>query len=121
KSCDRRVRPHPPPRRSGGPPGCLHHGRTVIFIGELTFFRHPAHVRAYVARLLALATGLPMAWRWHRKATLGHRPRNAVDVQRAALIESHLCRLAPSYVADAIRAGAPRFGFKPSRKVTPIR
>ena len=24
--CDRRVRPHPPPRRSGGPPGCLHPG-----------------------------------------------------------------------------------------------
>src|SRR6516162_10324761 len=24
--CDRRVRPHPPPRRSGGPPGCPHPG-----------------------------------------------------------------------------------------------
>src|SRR5262249_31474531 len=24
--CDRRVRPYPPPRRSGGPPGCPHPG-----------------------------------------------------------------------------------------------
>jgi hypothetical protein len=62
-----------------------------------------------------------MAWRWHRKATIGHRPRNAVDAQRAALIESHLCRLAPNHIADAIRKGAPRFGFKPDKKLARIR
>jgi integrase len=33
------------------------------------------------------------------------------------MVEKHYGHLAPSYVADAIRAGAPRFGFKPDRKV----
>ena len=34
-----------------------------------------------------------------------------------AMVEKHYGHLAPSYIADAIRAGAPRFGFKPDRKV----
>jgi integrase len=33
------------------------------------------------------------------------------------MVEKHYGHLAPSYIADAIRAGAPRFGFKPDRKV----
>jgi integrase len=36
------------------------------------------------------------------------------------MVEKHYGHLAPSYVADAIRAGAPKFGFRPDRKVTPI-
>jgi len=36
------------------------------------------------------------------------------------MVEMHYGHLAPSYVADAIRAGAPRFGFRPG-KVTPLR
>jgi integrase len=36
------------------------------------------------------------------------------------MVEKHYGHLAPSYVADAIRAGAPRFGFKPDRKVTTL-
>ena len=40
---------------------------------------------------------------------LGHRDTR--------MVEMHYGHLAPSYVADAIRAGAPRFGFKPSRKI----
>ena len=35
------------------------------------------------------------------------------------MVERHYGHLAPSFVADAIRAGAPRFGFKPST-VTPL-
>jgi integrase len=34
--------------------------------------------------------------------------------------EKHYAHLAPNYVADMIRAGAPRFGFKPSKKVIPL-
>ena len=30
------------------------------------------------------------------------------------MVEKHYGHLAPSYVADAVRAGAPRFGIKPS-------
>jgi integrase len=33
------------------------------------------------------------------------------------MVEKHYGHLAPSYVADAIRKGAPRFGFKLDRKV----
>jgi integrase len=36
------------------------------------------------------------------------------------MVERHYGHLAPSYVADAIRAGAPRFGFKPDRKVATL-
>jgi integrase len=36
------------------------------------------------------------------------------------MVEKHYGHLAPSYIADAIRAGAPRFGFKPDAKVTPL-
>lgn len=34
-----------------------------------------------------------------------------------AMVEKHYGHLAPSYIAEAIRAGAPRFGFKPDKKV----
>jgi hypothetical protein len=33
------------------------------------------------------------------------------------MVEKHYGHLAPSYIADAIRAGAPRFGFKPDPKL----
>jgi integrase len=36
------------------------------------------------------------------------------------MVEKHYGHLAPSYIADAIRAGAPKFGFKPDRKITPL-
>ena len=43
---------------------------------------------------------------------LGHRDTR--------MVELHYGHLAPSYVADAIRAGAPRFGFKPDTKVAAL-
>jgi integrase len=43
---------------------------------------------------------------------LGHRDTR--------MVELHYGHLAPSYIADAIRAGAPRFGFKPDRKIATI-
>ena len=36
------------------------------------------------------------------------------------MVEQHYGHLAPSYVADEIRKGAPRFGFKPERKVATV-
>jgi integrase len=36
------------------------------------------------------------------------------------MVEKHYGQLAPSYVADAIRAAAPKFGIKPDRKVVSI-
>jgi integrase len=37
------------------------------------------------------------------------------------MVERHYGHLAPSFVADAIRKGAPKFGFKPSTNVAPMR
>jgi integrase len=36
------------------------------------------------------------------------------------MVEKHYGHLAPSYVADAIRAAAPKFGIKPERKVVSL-
>ncbi len=38
-----------------------------------------------------------------------------------AMVEKHYGHLAPSYVADAIRAAAPRFGYKEPGAVVPLR
>ena len=32
------------------------------------------------------------------------------------MVEKHYGHLAPSYIVEAIRAGAPKFGFKPERR-----
>jgi hypothetical protein len=37
------------------------------------------------------------------------------------MVEKHYGHLAPSFIADAIRAGAPRFGAGADVKVVPIR
>jgi hypothetical protein len=34
------------------------------------------------------------------------------------MVEKHYGHLAPSYVADAIRAAAPKFGIKPGKVVS---
>ena len=36
------------------------------------------------------------------------------------MVEKHYGHLAPSYIADAIRAGAPKFGFKPDQKLATL-
>jgi integrase len=44
---------------------------------------------------------------------LGHRDTR--------MCELHYAHLSPGHVRDAIRAGAPQFGFRPDRQVTPLR
>src|SRR5262249_6041542 len=44
---------------------------------------------------------------------LGHRDTR--------MVEKYYAHLAPNYVADAIRAGAPRFGIEPPGNVAPLR
>jgi hypothetical protein len=36
------------------------------------------------------------------------------------MVEKHYGHLSPSYVAEAIRAGAPRFGFKSDKKIAAL-
>jgi integrase len=58
---------------------------------------------------LAVMNGMPLMV---VARNLGH-----VDTR---MVEKHYGHLAPSYVADAIRAGAPRFGFKPDKKIAAL-
>jgi integrase len=37
------------------------------------------------------------------------------------MVEQHYGHMSPSHVADAIQAGAPKFGFKPDRKIAALR
>jgi len=37
------------------------------------------------------------------------------------MVEKHYGHLAPSYITEAIRAGAPKFGFKPDLALAPLR
>jgi hypothetical protein len=36
------------------------------------------------------------------------------------MVECHYAHLAPSFVADEIRKGAPKFGFKADKKIIPM-
>jgi integrase len=44
---------------------------------------------------------------------LGHRD--------TSMVEKHYGHLAPSYITEAIHAGAPRFNVKPDKKIVPLR
>jgi hypothetical protein len=37
------------------------------------------------------------------------------------MVEKHYGHLAPSYIADAIRKGAPKFGFKSDKRVVALK
>jgi integrase len=58
---------------------------------------------------LAVMAGVPLMV---VAENLGHRDTR--------MVEMHYAHLAKSYVAEAVRAGAPRFGFKPDKVITPI-
>jgi integrase len=59
---------------------------------------------------LAVMNGMPLMV---VARNLGH-----VDTR---MVEKHYGHLAPSYIAEAIRANAPRFGFKPDKKVVALK
>ena len=59
---------------------------------------------------LAVMNGVPLMV---LARNLGH-----VDTR---MVEKYYAHLAPNYVADAIRAGAPRFGVEPAGNVEPLR
>ena len=61
----------------------------------------------YASRLVMKGVPLAMV-----AAQLGHSSIKQV--------EKHYGHLAPSYIADAIRAGAPKFGFKPDRRIAAL-
>jgi len=58
---------------------------------------------------LAVMDGMPLMV---VAKNLGHRDTRMVEI--------HYGHLAPSYVADAVRTHAPKFGFRPDRKVAAL-
>jgi integrase len=67
------------------------------------------HVLRHTWASLAVMNGMPLMVVGRN---LGH-----ADTR---MVERHYGHLAPSYIADAVRAAAPRFGFKLERKVVAI-
>jgi integrase len=59
---------------------------------------------------LAAMNGVPMAV---IAQNLGHSGTRVTEL--------HYAHLSPSHIRDAIRAGAPKFGIKPNKRVVPIR
>jgi integrase len=71
----------------------------------------------------------PMGFHGLRHTWASHAVMNGVPLLLVAknlghsdtrMVEKHYGHLAPSYVADAIRAGAPKFGFKRDKRVVPL-
>jgi integrase len=67
------------------------------------------HILRHTWASLAVMNGVPLMI---VAKNLGHSDTR--------MVEKHYGHLAPSYIADVIRKGAPRFGIKPDRKVVSI-
>ena len=99
-------------RRDGGSPWkASHQGRPMREACERAKIK-PAisfHGLRHTWASLAVMNGTPLLV---VAKNLGH-----TDTR---MVEKHYGHLAPSYVADAIRAGAPRFRFKLDKKIAPL-
>jgi integrase len=67
------------------------------------------HILRHTVGSMLVMRGVPMSVIAEQ---LGH--------SKTKVTEKHYAHLAPSYVADTIRANAPTFGFKPSKQVVPL-
>jgi len=68
------------------------------------------HALRHTWASLAVMAGVPLLV---VAKNLGH-----VDT---SMVEKHYGHLAPSYIDDAIRKGAPKFGFKPDKTLATLR
>jgi integrase len=100
------------PRLDGKPWGPAHQGRRMADACEHAKIAPPInfHGLRHTWASLAVMNGVPLMV---VARNLGH-----ADTR---MVERHYGHLAPSYIADAIRAGAPRFGFTSNGNVTAIR
>jgi integrase len=98
-------------KASGGAWLKSHQARPMMDACERAKITPPAsiHVLRHTWASLAVMAGVPLLV---VAKNLGH-----MDTR---MVEKHYGHLAPSYVADAIRKGAPRFGFKADRKVAAL-
>jgi integrase len=99
------------PRADGSPWRAAHQARPMIDACERAKItpRVSFHILRHTWASLATMNGMPLMV---VAKNLGHSDTR--------MVEKHYGHLAPSYVADEIRKGAPRFGFKPHRKVAAL-
>jgi integrase len=98
-------------KADGSPWKASHQARPMAEACERAKIAPPAsfHVLRHTWASLAVMNGAPLIV---VARNLGH-----ADTR---MVEKHYGHLAPSYVADAIRAAAPKFGIKPDRKVVSL-
>jgi integrase len=99
------------PRADGLPWGHSHQARPMIKACKRARIQPSAsfHVMRHTWASLAVMAGAPLMV---VARNLGH-----ADTR---MVETHYGHLAPSFIADAIRAAAPNFGITPERKVVSI-
>jgi integrase len=99
-------------RSDGGRWGKSHQVRSLREASVRARISPPAtfHTARHTFASHAVMNGVPLMV---VAQALGH-----VDTRMVERVYGHL---APSYVAEAIRAGAPKFGFKPDRKIIALR
>ena len=98
-------------KADGEPWGRGHQGPLMAAACKRTKITPPIgfHGLRHTWASLAVMAGMPLMV---VAKNLGHRDTR--------MVEMHYGHMAPNYVADAVRASAPRFGFKPDKTVTPI-
>ena len=98
-------------KADGEPWGRGHQGPLMAAACKRTKITPPIgfHGLRHTWASLAVMAGVPLLV---VAKNLGHRDTR--------MVEMHYGHLAASYVADAIRAGAPRFGFKPDTKIARV-
>jgi integrase len=98
-------------RADGSPWKPAHQARRMTEACGRANIASPAsfHVLRHTWASLAVMAGCPLMV---VARNLGHNDTR--------MVEKHYGHLAPSYVADAIRAAAPKFGIKPERNVVSI-
>ena len=98
-------------RADGDVWGASHQKRLIEEASEHAKIIPPAnfHVTRHTWASHAVMNGVPLMV---VAKNLGHSDTR--------MVEKHYGHLAPSYVSEAIRAKAPRFGFKPDRKIVPM-
>jgi integrase len=98
-------------KADGSPWNKSHQARPMSEACKRAKIRPPAsfHILRHTWASLAVMAGAPLMV---AARNLGH-----ADTR---MVERHYGHLAPSFIADAIRAAAPKFGIKPDRKVVSI-
>jgi integrase len=105
------------------------HGRELIFRnGDRPWRRseqkRPMHAASEHARITPPVSFHVLRHTWASLAVMNGVPllvvAKSLGHSDTRMVERHYGHLAPSYIADAIRAGAPRFGVSESNKVQPL-